>query len=154
MYGHLVALATPVVSGIIAYLKSEAAIRKGSESAVGAIGTKAGQELVHLGGKGISLLKGVFIAKNDAKAVRALQNAEEDPEDSDYADKLLKETARLAAADPDFALQLTRLGREFSSAPQGGATLHIQNTASNYGQQGVFNGPVYGPGQPPRDGRD
>ena len=65
---------------------------------------------------------------------------EQDPDDEDYQQKLVKETARLADTDPTFAQDLKVLAENVAIAQSG--SVIIDNKASNLGAQGVFNAPV------------
>ena len=69
-----------------------------------------------------------------------LANVEQDPDDKDYQQKLVKETTRLASADSTFAQELKVLAENVAIAQSG--SVIIDNKASNLGAQGVFNAPV------------
>ncbi len=135
----LVPLVSPLVAAVVAYLKGEAA-KKAGEKAAEVVGEKAGEAVAGAGPRLLATLRDRFTEKADPKAQQALTLVEQDPDDADYQQKLVKETARLAAADPGFAQELRVLAEQAIIGQPGGVA--IDNQASNYGAQGVFHAPV------------
>ncbi len=107
----LIPLVSPVVAAVVAFIKTQGA-------------QKAGEKAL----------------KADAKAQQALVNLEQDPDDEDYQQKLVKETARLASTDSTFAQDIKVLAENVAIAQSG--SVAIDNKASNFGAQGVFNAPI------------
>jgi hypothetical protein len=130
----------PIITAAITYIKTQGT-QKAADKVAEVVGEKAGDGAISTGGKALSLLRSQFLAKTDEKAKLALANVEQYPDDDDYRDKLIKETARLASADPTFAQELKVLGENVAIAQSG--SVIIDNKAPNYGGQGVFNGPVH-----------
>ena len=104
------------------------------------IGEKATETTISLGQKAFTELRSKFSLQADMKAQQALANVEQDPDDEDYQQKLVKEIARLANVDPSFAQELKLLARNVTIAQP--SILTIDNKASNQGVQGIFNAPV------------
>jgi hypothetical protein len=130
---------TPIITAVVAFIKTQGAQRAG-EKAAEVLGEKATEATLNTGEKALATLRARFSAKADAKAQRALANVEQDPDDEDYQQKLVKETARLASADSTFAQDLKVLAENVAIAQSG--SVIIDNKASNLGAQGVFNAPV------------
>jgi hypothetical protein len=130
---------TPIITTVGMYIKTQG-VHKTADKVAEVIEEKAAEEMGSKGQKAFVLLRSRFSAKADEKAKRALANVEQDPEDEDYQQKLVKETARLASADPLFAQELKVLGENVAIAQSGSVT--IDNKASNYGVQGVVNAPI------------
>ena len=135
----LVPVVSSLVAAVVAYMKSEGA-KKAQEKAAEVIGEKAGEAVAGVGPRALATLRTWFQRKADPKAQQALVLAEQDPDDADYQQKLVKETVRLAAADPAFAQELKVLADHVGIAQSG--SVIIDNTAPNQGAQGVFNAPV------------
>lgn len=130
----------PIITTVVTYMRTQG-IQKSADKMAEVVGEKAAEETLRKGEKALTFLRSHFFAKADEKAKRALANVEQDPDDEDYRQKLMKETARLASADPTFAQHLKALGGHMATAQSGGVT--IENKAPNYGAQGVFNNPVH-----------
>jgi len=130
---------SPIITAVVAFIKTQGA-RKAGEKAAEVIGEKATEATLNKGEKALATLRARFSAKADAKAQQALTNVEQDPDDEDYQQKLVKETARLASTDPTFAQDLKVLAENVAIAQSG--SVIIDNKASNLGAQGVFNAPV------------
>lgn len=130
---------SPIISAVVTYIATQGA-QKAGDKAAEIVGEKATETTLTLGQKALALLRSKFFAKTDAKAQQALKNVEQDPDDEDYQQKLVKETARLASTDPTFAQELKVLAENVTIAQSGGVA--IDNKAPNYGAQGVFNAPV------------
>lgn len=129
----LVPLVAPLVAAVVDYLKGAAAHKAGAKAAE-VVGEKTGAAV-------FDALRRRFADRSDAQAGQALALVAQDPDDEDYRQKLIKETARLAAAEPAFAAELEALAARFARGPQGGAT--FANYAPNYGAQAEeFNAPV------------
>ncbi|SRR6266487_3278608 len=135
----LVQWLSPVITAVVMYIKTQGA-QKASDKAAEVIGEKATETTLSLGQKALTLLRSKLSIDANTKAQQALANVEQDPNDEDYQQKLVKETARLASADPAFAQELKVLAENVALAQTGGVT--IDNKASNQGAQGVFNAPV------------
>lgn len=130
---------TPIVAAVATHIKTQDG-QKTADKGADALSDKIAEETVSVGQKVLGLLRARFLAKADEKAKQALANVEQDPDDEDYQKKLAKETARLASTDLTFAQELKVLGKNVAVAQSGSVT--IDNKASNYGAQGVFNAPV------------
>jgi hypothetical protein len=130
---------SPIITAVITYIKAQG-VQKAGDKAAEVIGEKATEMTMSIGQKALTVLRSKFSVKADTKAQQALENVEQDPDDEDYQHKLVKETARLASTDPVFAQELKVLAENVSIAQSGGVT--IDNKASNYGAQGVFNAPI------------
>src|SRR6266480_1383585 len=126
---------SPIIIAIVAFIKTQGAQKAGE-----VLGEKVTEATLNKGEKALAILRARFSAKADAKAQRALANVEQDPDDEDYQQKLVKETARLADTDPTFAQDLKVLAENVAIAQSG--SVAIDNKASNLGAQGVFNAPV------------
>ncbi len=135
----LVPLVSPLVAAVVAYLKGEAA-KKAGEKAAEVVGERAGEAVAGAGPRLLATLRDRFTEKADPKARQALDLVEQDPDDADYQQKLVKETARLAAADPGFTQELRVLAEQANIVQPGG--VYIDNQAPSYGAQGVFHAPV------------
>src|SRR5215212_9779376 len=98
-------LISPLIAAATAYLCGQAA-QKAGEKAAEAIGTKVGEAAARDGSRVLATIRGFFNKHSDPKAQRALADLELDPDDAGYQQKLIKETARLASADPIFAQEL------------------------------------------------
>lgn len=132
----------PIVQGVVTYLKQEGA-KTLDEKAVEKLGEKAGESAFGAGSKSLAKLRALFQNKDDKKAQKALQAVEEDPDDKDYQDKLIKETIRLAATDSAVANELKVLAQNvmialpgsvvttFSNAPSGVQAQHINQLIIN-----------------------
>ena len=136
----LLPLVSPVVAAVITFIKTQG-VQKAGEKAAEILGEKATEATLDKGQKALTLLRDHFSAKADTKAQQALVNVQQDPDDEDYQKKLIKETARLASTDPTF-LQDLRIRADHVAIAQSGSVT-IENTASSYGAQGVFNQPVH-----------
>jgi hypothetical protein len=136
----LLPLVSPVIAAVVTFIKTQGT-QKAGEKAAEILGEKATEAAIEKGQKALTLLRDRFSAKADTKAQHALVNVEQDPDDEDYQKKLMKETARLASADPTFAQDLKVVAEHVAIAQSGSVT--IENTASNYGAQGVFNESVH-----------
>ncbi len=130
---------SPIISAVVTYISTQGA-QKAGDKAAEIVGEKATETTLSLGQKALILLRSKFSAKANPKAQQALANVEQDPDDEDYQQKLVKETARLANADPTFAQELKVLAEKVNIAQSGSIT--IDNKASNYGAQGAFYAPV------------
>ncbi len=135
----LIPLVSPVVAAVVAYLKGEAA-EKAGEKVAEVAGEKAGEAIAGAGPRLLATLRDRFTEKADPKAQQALTLVEQDPDDTDYQQKLVKETARLAAADLRFAQELRVLAEQANIVQPGG--VYIDNKAPSYGPQGVFHAPI------------
>lgn len=135
----LVPLVSPLVAAAAAFLKGEVATTAGAKAAE-VVGAKAGEAAAEAGPRLLAALRARFAAQADPKAQQALALVEQDPDDPDYQQKLVKETARLAAADLGFAQELRVLAKQATIVQPGAVA--IDNQASNYGAQGVFHAPV------------
>jgi formylglycine-generating enzyme required for sulfatase activity len=111
----LIPLVTPIVKAVVDYIRNEGA-QKAGEKALEKIGEKAGESVYDISGKSLEKLRSLFQKKDDKKAQKALQALEEDPHDDDYQHKLIKETARLAAADPAVAADLKTFAEHIERA--------------------------------------
>jgi hypothetical protein len=131
---------TPIITTVVMYIKTQG-VQKTADKVAKVVEEKAAEEMVSKGQKAFVLLHSRFFAKADEKAKRALANVEHYPEDDDYKEKLIKETARLASADPTFAQDLKVLGENVTIAQPG--SMVIDNKAPNYGAQGEFHAPVH-----------
>lgn len=129
----------PIITAIVMYIKTQGA-QKAGDKAAEIVGEKATEMTLNTGQKALSLLRSKFFAKSDAKALCILENVEKDPDDEDYQQKLVKETARLASADPSFVRELKVLAERVTIVQSG--SVIIDNKAPSYGAQGVFNAPV------------
>lgn len=136
----LVPWITPIITAVVTYIKMQGA-QKAADKAAEIIGEKTIEASINMGQKALATLRSKFIVKGDVKAQQALANVEQDPTDEDYQQKLVKETARLASADPIFTQELKILAKNVAITQAGGVT--IQNDAPSYGAQGVFQGPVH-----------
>jgi hypothetical protein len=130
---------SPIIIAVVTYIKTQGT-QKASDKAAEVIGEKATERAISIGQKALTLLRSKFSVKADTKAQQALANVEQDPNDEDYQQKLVKETARLASADPAFAQELKVLAETVNIAQSG--SVAIDNKSSNYGAQGVFNAPL------------
>jgi hypothetical protein len=130
---------SPVITAVVAFIKTQGS-QKAGEKAAEVIGEKVTEGILDKGEKALAILRSRFATKADAKAQQALANVEQDPDDEDYQQKLIKETARLASADPSFTQDLKVLAENVAIAQSGSVT--IDNKAPNQGAQGVFNAPV------------
>lgn len=129
----------PLVAALAAYVK-EAGVRLAADKAAETVGEHAGGALAGAGSQAFALLKRWFARKADPKAQQALANVVQDPDDADYQQKLAKETARLAAADPQLVQALKMLAQH--TAIQQSSSVTITNNAASYGVQGVFYAPI------------
>src|SRR5256885_582313 len=130
---------SPIITAVITYIKAQG-VQKAGDKAAEVIGEKATETTISMGQKALTVLRSKFSATADTKAQQALANVEQDPDDEDYQHKLVKELTRLINADPTFAQDLKVLAEHVAITQAGGVT--IDNKASNYGAQGVFNAPV------------
>lgn len=135
----LAAFVTPIVTAVIAYLQTEG-LQKAGEKASEVIGEKAGETVSSIGPKALATMKGWFKHSPDAKAEKALADVEQDPDDVDYQQKLVKEAIRVASIEPAFAEELKVLAQQANFIQSGG--VQINNNAPNQGAQGVFNAPI------------
>jgi hypothetical protein len=135
----LLSLVSPLVAAVAAYLREEGATAAGGKAAE-VIGERAGAAVADIGPRALATLRNWFRKEADAKAQQALTLVEQDPDDTDYQQKLVKETARLAAATSAFARELRVLAGRATVVQSGGVA--IDNAAPNYGAQGVFHAPV------------
>jgi hypothetical protein len=129
----------PIITAVITYVKTQGA-QKAADKVAEVVGEKAGDGAISTGEKALSLLRSHFFAKADEKAKLALVTVEQYPEDDDYKEKLIKETARLASADPTFARELKVLGKNVTIAQS--SNWHIENIESNQGHIGNIYGDV------------
>jgi hypothetical protein len=135
----LISWISPIINAVAVFIKTQGA-QKAGEKAAEVIGEKATEATLHKGEKALAILRTRFSAKADAKAQQALANVEQDPDDKDYQQKLVKETARLASADSAFTQELKMLAENVAIAQSGSVV--IDNKAPNQGAQGIFNAPV------------
>ena len=134
----LVPLLTPLITAAAHYLKNQAAQKVG-EKAAEVIGEKAGEAIVNTGPKTLDTLRSWFKKKEDLKAEQALELVEQNPDDIDYQQKLVKETARISVTDPTFEQELKILAGTAVVAQPGSNVQTINNQSSNEGAQGIFN---------------
>ena len=130
---------SPIITAVVTYIKIRGSQMAGDKAAE-IIGEKATETTISLGQKAFTELRSKFSLQADMKAQQALANVEQDPDDEDYQQKLVKEIARLANVDPSFAQELKLLARNVTIAQP--SILTIDNKASNQGVQGIFNAPV------------
>lgn len=136
----LISWISPVITAVATYIKTQG-VQKAADKAMEVIGERAVENTVGKGKKALSLLHSQFFAKVDAKAKQALANVEQDPDDENYQQELIKETVRLASTDDAFAQEL-RLLAEKGAVTQPSSVI-IHNNAPSYGAQGVFSAPVH-----------
>jgi hypothetical protein len=129
----------PIITAVITYVRTQGA-QKAADKVAEVVGEKAGDGAISTGQKALSLFRSQFLAKTDEKAKLALANVEQYPDDDDYRDKLIKETARLASADPTFARELKALGKNGAIAQS--SSWHIEHIESNQGHIGNVYGDV------------
>ena len=147
----LFTLVSPIIGTVSKYLKNKL-LKRIEDKALETIEEKTGDAVSELGSRAFAILRAWFQKKNDHKAQQALSLAEEDPLDDDYRDKLIKETARVAAADSEFLNELKKIASEVKGITSDVIVQNIDNKAPNQGAQGVFNAPV-NIGQNPKDDR-
>jgi methionyl-tRNA formyltransferase len=94
--------------------------------------------IVQAGRTAYTKLKQLLAGERDVKASQSLDNSAADPNDEDYAHKLQKELARLAASSPSAAEQLQAIAAEIRGSAPIHANLTFTNQAPNYGAQGQF----------------
>src|SRR5947208_826826 len=114
----LIPLISPIITAVVTYIKTQGA-QKASDKAAEVIGEKSTEAAMSLGQRAWTLLRSKFSAKADVKAQQALTNVEQDPDDKDYQQKLVKETVRLASADPSFTQELKVLAENVHIAQSG-----------------------------------
>jgi hypothetical protein len=136
----LISWISPVITAMATYIKTQG-VQKAADKAMEVIGEKAVENTVGKGQKALTLLHSQFFAKADAKAKQALANMEQNPDDENYQQELIKETARLASIDSAFAQELRLLAEKEVVAQPGSVIIH--NDAPSYGAQGVFSAPVH-----------
>ncbi len=131
---------SPIITAVITYIKLQGAQKAGDKIAE-SLGEKAADAAVNTGKKALDLFRSHSSAKTDVKVQQALTNVEQDPDDEDYQQKLMKEIARLASTDSVFAQEVKALSEHAPSTQS--YSVMIDNKASNLGAQGVFNMPVH-----------
>ena len=137
----LIPMISPVITAAIAYLRDEAA-KKAGEQAAETVGMETGKAIVAVGTKALATVRTWFTQKHDTKALHTLANVEQYPTDEDYQQKLIKETARLASADPAFAQELKILAEQVMVAQPGSTVQTFQNQNTIVGVQGQNTGTV------------
>jgi len=106
-------LSVAAIGGVVSAIAKYLAVSKVTEKALEQAGEAGGEALVGVGKEALGRLRQVLGGRDESaqKAVKALADIEEDPDDEDYQGKLTKELTNLAADDEELRGLLARLSQ-------------------------------------------